>query len=70
MSINFNNRSLFFNNRWQKNITKKRIKRSFNDKTILFRSSNNTDLTRLILSSKKAASIWSNFEINKKKNNT
>ena len=53
MSINFNNRSLFFNNRWQKNITKKRIKRSFNDKTILFKSSNNTDLTRLILSSKK-----------------
>ena len=70
MSINFNNRSLFFNNRWQKNITKKRIKRSFNDKTILFKSSNNTDLARLILSSKKAASIWSNFEINKKKNNT
>ena len=50
-----------------KKYNKKRIKRSFNDKTILFKSSNNTDLTRLILSSKKAASIWSNFEINKKK---
>ena len=50
-----------------KKYNKKRIKRSFNDKTILFKSSNNTDLTRLILSSK-AASIWSNFEINKKNN--
>ena len=67
MSKNFYNRSLFFNNKWQKNITKKKLTRSFIDKTILFKSSNNTDLTRLILSSKKAASIWSNFEINKKK---
>ena len=66
MSINFNNRSLFLTIDGKK-YNKKRIKRSFNDKTILFKSSNNTDLTRLILSSK-AASIWSNFEINKKNN--
>ncbi len=67
MIKNFCNRSLFFNNKWQKNVTKKKLKRSFSDKNILFMSGNNTDLTRLILSSKKASSIWSNFEINKKK---
>ena len=67
MSENFSNKSLFFNNRWHRNITKKKLNRSFNEKNISFSSSSNTDLNKLILSSKKAVSIWSNFEISKKK---
>lgn len=67
MNENFSNKSLFFNNKWQKNITKKKLNRSYNEKNISFKSSNSIDLNKLILSSKKAASIWSNFEINEKK---
>ena len=52
-----NNKSLFFNNKWHKSNVKKNLDRSFENNKISFKSTNKSDLLKLINSAKKAKTL-------------
>lgn len=60
-------KSLYFNNTWQESKSKKKLNRSFNNKKLLFKSSNNIDLTKVILSAEIASFSWSKYNLNERK---
>ena len=60
-------KSLYFNNTWQVSKSQKKLNRSFNNKKLLFKSSNNIDLTKLINSAEIASSSWSKYNLNDRK---
>ena len=67
MSENLYKQSLFFNNNWKPTIARRKLKRPFHEKELFFKSNNSIDLSKLIYFAKKAAPIWSNFTLNKKR---
>ena len=60
-------KSLFFNNNWQKSKSRKKLERSYYDKKLFFKSSNNIDFSNLILSAEKASDTWSKYTLKDRK---
>ena len=62
-----NNKSLFYNNKWHKSKVKKNLDRSFGNNKISFKSTNKSDLLKLIDTAKKAENVWARCSLIKRK---